>query len=138
MVLLCDYGLRSDQNPMVFVLVAFLYRVIRLLGLDSPPPLENPGDPAQVLERDVQNRLVWACYFIDLFMATGVEKNACWKGSAPDILLPAPDEFFSVQSPAIQYALPDMDGMLDANIITELDLPAVSIIAILLRIQGLR
>lgn len=121
MLLLCDYGLRADQNAMVFVLISFLYRTIRLLSLDSPEPLESPASPDEILQREMENRVVWSCYFIDVFVASGVEKNSCWKDYIPDIPLPCPEQnFLSCTLSAPQYlqrveevgivpAMPDLD-----------------------------
>lgn len=138
MTLLCDYGVRADQNSMVFVLVSFLYRVIRLHGLDNPEPLEDPSDYAAWMQRDTENRLAWACYFIDFFTATGVEKNSCWKNFSPNIPLPAVDRMFTPGATTPQHFLltTESTGILSA--LPDLDLPALSILVVRLRMTGLR
>ena len=138
MTLLCDYGVRADQNSMVFVLVSFLYRVIRLHGLDNPEPLEDPHDYAALMQRDTENRLVWACYFIDFFTATGVVKNSCWNNFTPNIPLPVVDRTFAHETSSIRHFLltTESNGIVPA--LPDLDLPALSVLVIRLRMTGLR
>ncbi|KAH7329468.1 hypothetical protein B0I35DRAFT_474073 [Stachybotrys elegans] len=138
MVLLCDFGIRADQNPMVFVLVAFLYRVIRLLELDHRPPLENPFDPQQVGQRETENRLVWACYFIDLFLTTGVSENSCWKDYTPGIPLPCLEQNFVAKVPSPQQFLPDVEANLTPDAVKRMDISALSILVIRLRARVLK
>lgn len=138
MVLLCDYGIRADQNSMVFVLVSFLYRVIRLLGLDDPGPLENPNDYLAALQRETENRLVWACFFTDLFTATGVDKNACWKGVTPNIPLPCAEWTSLSQTSIPQHYLAHVENSAMSSVLHDLDLSGLSILVMRLRMTSLR
>lgn len=123
---------------MVFVVISFLYRVVRLLGLDSPDPLENPTDYTAIMQRDTENRLAWACYFIDLFMATGVDKNVCWNGAVPSIPLPSVQQPFMSQTSVRQYNLAEVENSGIVPAIMDLDLSSLSILIIRLRMTGLR
>ncbi|UKZ77094.1 hypothetical protein TrVFT333_004812 [Trichoderma virens FT-333] len=67
--LLCEYGLREDQHALVFILLAFLHRAIRLLSLDSPHPLPSNSTTAQIMQREIENRIVWASFLIDSLAA---------------------------------------------------------------------
>lgn len=138
MTLLCDYGVRADQNSMVFVLVSFLYRIIRLHGLDDPEPLETPNDHAALMQRDTENRLVWACYFIDFFTATGVEKNSCWKNFTPNIPLPVVDRTFAQEALPMRHFLLTTESTGRVSALPDLDLSALSVLVIRLRMTGLR
>lgn len=137
MVLLCDYGIRADMNSMVFVLVSFLYRVVRLHGLDNPDPTPALPNYSVLRERDMQNRLVWACYFVDLFTATGVDKNACWKGTVPNIPLPLNNHSITSQTTLPGHGLLHVEEQGVVPFIQDLDLSALSILVIRLRMTGL-
>lgn len=117
----------------MFILSAFLYRAIRLLSLDSPRPLDNRPSASQIIQRESENRLVWASYYIDILIGTGVDKNMCWKGHTPDIPLPCPDQDFLSQSLSPpHYVVPvEESGILP--VIKELDLSALAVLVIRLR-----
>jgi hypothetical protein len=137
MVLLCDYGLRTDQNSMVFIMVAFLYRLIRLLGLDEMRPLSDNATPTMIIERETEHRLVWACFFIDLFMSTAGPKNMNWREHVPNIPLPRSDLSFLVPtSPRFYLSTIDDSGV--APVIQDLDISALAVLVMRLRIAGLQ
>lgn len=123
---------------MVFVLVSFLYRVIRLHGLDNPDPLPASPDQSVLRQRDMENRLVWACYFIDLFTATGVDKNACWKGTIPNIPLPLINHPNTPQHPPSENGLLEVEELGVVPFIQNLDLSALLILVVRLRMTSLR
>ncbi|KAI6783981.1 uncharacterized protein J7T54_001857 [Emericellopsis cladophorae] len=137
MVLLCDYGVRSDQNSMVFILVAFLYRVIRLHGLDSFNVHETLQDYEAARQREVETRLVWACYFIDLFTATGVEKNACWHGE-PTLPLPILDRTHVTHYVQARHTLKSIDANGVHAALNDLDLSGILVLVVRLRRTTLR
>ncbi|KAL7974367.1 hypothetical protein HDV63DRAFT_111362 [Trichoderma sp. SZMC 28014] len=138
LALLCEYGLREDQHALVFILVAFLHRAIRLLSLDSPRPLHNRRTAAQVIQREVENRIVWASFVIDGLAANGVEENMCWKDHVPEIPLPCPDDCFASQLASPPHYLLQIEdsGMQEA--ITELDLSSLMILVVRLRTKGMQ
>lgn len=119
MVLLCDYGFRADQHAAVFVLVSFLYRVIRILSLDRARPVRDEKDSDEVLQRQTENRLVWACYFIDQITSSGIDKNSCWRDHLPYLPLlgsearpqmyPMPMYIHQAEGDNLQYALQTLD-----------------------------
>ncbi|KAK4079651.1 transcriptional regulator family: Fungal Specific TF [Trichoderma harzianum] len=132
--LLCEYGLREDQHALVFILLAFLHRAIRLLSLDSPRPLPNHPTTAQMMQREIENRIVWASFVIDSLAANGVEKNMCWKDHIPSIPLPCSDDCFNTSQLSVprHYLLQIEDsGMQTA--ISELDLSALLVVVVRLR-----
>jgi hypothetical protein len=137
LVLLCDYGLRTDQNSMVFILVGILYRLVRLLGLDNPQPLPDTASAAAVIARESEHRLVWACFFIDLFMSTAGPEDMNWKDHTPSIPLPRSDPSFL--SPAsLKHHVSTIDETGIMSIIDELDLSALAVLVMRLRIAGLQ
>lgn len=133
MVLLCDYGLREDRNAMVFVLIAFLYRMVRLLSLDDQRQLESPSSPAEFIQRECEIRLVWACYYIDVLVGTGVDKNLCWRDGAPNIPLPCSDEHFLSQTPGTPFMIDQIERNNLALAVPQLGLQALTILVVRLR-----
>lgn len=123
---------------MVFILLAFLHRAIRLLSLDSPRPLHNRCTAAQVIQREVENRIVWASFVIDGLAANGVEKNMCWKDHIPEIPLPCPDDCFTSQLASPQHYLLQVEGSGMQEAITELDLSSLMILVVRLRTKGMQ
>ncbi|KAK5989832.1 hypothetical protein PT974_08093 [Cladobotryum mycophilum] len=100
--LLCEYELQAERTDAVFLLVSYLYRGIRLLGLDAPPLILHPdSECSQITEMECNNRLVWACFFFDRYVANGIEKN-----------------MYEIEGPEV------------AVVAQRLDLPALSILAI--------
>ncbi|KAL7792436.1 hypothetical protein V8C37DRAFT_380295 [Trichoderma ceciliae] len=131
--LLCEYGLREDQHALVFIMLAFLHRSIRLLSLDSPRPMHGHHTAAQMNQREVETRLVWASFVMDGLVANGVEKNMCWKDHIPNIPLPCPDDCFTSRLSSPPYYLLQLEtpGMHPA--IAELDLSSLLIVVVRLR-----
>ncbi|RFU75772.1 hypothetical protein TARUN_6531 [Trichoderma arundinaceum] len=131
--LLCEYGLREDQHALVFIMLAFLHRAIRLLSLDSPRPLHNHHTAAQMIQREVENRIVWASFIIDSLAANGVEKNMCWKDHIPDIPLPCSEDCFTSQLSSPPHYLLQVEDSGIHTAIAELDLPSLLILVVRLR-----
>ncbi|PNP54047.1 hypothetical protein THARTR1_05254 [Trichoderma harzianum] len=132
--LLCEYGLREDQHALVFILLAFLHRAIRLLGLDSPRPLPSHPTTAQMMQREIENRIVWASFVIDSLSANGVEKNMCWKDHIPSIPLPCSDDcFVTSQLSAPRHYLLQIENSGMHTAISELDLSALLVVVVRLR-----
>ncbi|TQV94492.1 Fungal transcriptional regulatory protein [Cordyceps javanica] len=133
MVLLCDYSLREDKNAMVFVLISVLYRMVRLLSLDSYRPLDANATPTEIMERESEIRLVWACYYLDVLVGNGVEKNLCWRDDVPSIPLPCPEQNFTSQTASHPYFLEDIEQNDMTEVIPHLDFQALSILILRLR-----
>ncbi|OAA72310.1 Fungal transcriptional regulatory protein [Cordyceps fumosorosea ARSEF 2679] len=133
MVLLCDYSLREDKNAMVFVLISVLYRMVRLLSLDSYRPLDPDATPTEIMERESEIRLVWACYYLDVLVGNGVEKNLCWRDDVPAIPLPCPEQSFTSQTASQPYFLEDIERNDLADVVPHLDFQALSILILRLR-----
>jgi hypothetical protein len=133
MVLLCDYGLREDRNAMVYVLVAVLYRMVRLLDLDSHRALSDNATPAEIMERECEIRLVWACYYLDVLVGNGVEKNLCWRDDVPAIPLPCPEQDFLAQTASRPYFLEEIERSNIELLLPNLDFQALSIVILRLR-----
>lgn len=136
--LLCEYGLREDQHALVFILLAFMHRAIRLLNLDSPRPLSSHCTTTQMMQREIENRLVWACFVIDNLTANGVEKNMCWK-EVPSIPLPCSDDCFNasqLSSPPAYLLQIEDSGMHSAA--AELDLASLMVVVVRLRTKAMQ
>ncbi|EGR45648.1 uncharacterized protein TRIREDRAFT_110689 [Trichoderma reesei QM6a] len=132
--LLCEYGLREDQHALVFIMLAFLHRAIRLLSLDAPRPLPSLCTTAQMMQREVENRIVWACFLIDSLAANGVEKNMCWKDNVPNIPLPCSDDCFNTsQVPSTPHYLSQIEDSAMHTVIADLDLAALLVVVVRLR-----
>ncbi|KAL7943541.1 hypothetical protein V8C42DRAFT_329365 [Trichoderma barbatum] len=132
--LLCEYGLREDQHALVFILLAFLHRAIRLLSLDAPSPLPSHPTTAQIMQREIENRIVWASFAIDSLAANGVEKNMCWKDHLPSIPLPYSDDCFNTsQLSAPPHYLPQIEESGMHTSVSELDLSALLVVVVRLR-----
>jgi len=116
---------------MAFVLVGCIYRQLCLLGFDSPI------DPTQVsADREIENRLVWACYCLDALFASGVDKNSCWRENYPRNPLPCSDSDFLSRTMSKSPTL--ADALENPSIVRGLDLPALNAILIHLRTKVLR
>ena len=137
-VLLCDYCFRAEKNAAVFVLVAFLYRVIRLLALDQPRPLRTILGPTDWTERESENRLVWACYFVDAMVSSGVEKNECWGDRVPISALPCPEEHFLSQALSSQPTIAEVENREAVSIFPHLDISSLLLLIVRLRTRVLR
>lgn len=118
---------------MVFVLISVLYRMVRLLSLDSYRPLEANATSTEIMERESEIRLVWACYYLDVLVGNGVEKNLCWRGDVPSIPLPCPEQNFLSQTASQPYFLEDIERNDMADVIPHLDFQAISILILRLR-----
>ncbi|KAF4951510.1 hypothetical protein FSARC_12904 [Fusarium sarcochroum] len=137
MILLCEYGSRADQHSLVFMLGGCIYRAMRLLSLDNPRKNTQSIDQLTGdLEEEINNRIVWASYTIDILLSSGVDKNSSWREDIPQVPLPCSDKDFLLQSPSPRRFLHQSDS--SATTIKELDLPALLIILAKLRGQVLR
>jgi hypothetical protein len=85
----------------------------------------------------VETRLVWACYFVDLFTATGVEKNACWQGE-PTLPLPILDRTHITQFVQPRHTLKSIDAGGVQAALEDLDLSGILVLVVRLRRSGLR
>ncbi|KAL7920929.1 hypothetical protein ACQKWADRAFT_297116 [Trichoderma austrokoningii] len=136
--LLCEYGLREDQHALVFILLAFLHRAIRLLSLDSPRPLQSHHTAAQVIQREIENRIVWASFVMDGLAANGIEKNMCWRDHIPEIPLPCPDDCFTSQLTSPPRYLLQIEGSGMHEAVAELDLSSLMVLVVRLRTKGMQ
>ncbi|OAL42991.1 hypothetical protein IQ07DRAFT_650613 [Pyrenochaeta sp. DS3sAY3a] len=104
------------------------------LTVSAFPPFmqDETVDP----KREVEIRVVWSCYAVDVITASGVDKNSTWRGDFPEIPLPCSEAEFLTQISSrptlLSYALEH------PAIIQSLDLPALSAIVIHLRSAVLR
>ncbi|KAI0019705.1 fungal-specific transcription factor domain-containing protein [Xylariomycetidae sp. FL0641] len=136
LLLLCEYGLRTDQNALIFTLTGCAFRAMRLLGLDAPSePANNDQTPANALDREIKNRIVWACYTIDALVASGVDQNSSWRDEFPRVPLPCSDHDFLSQTPAPAQHLSPMLQPESMSNIRNLSLSSLSIVLIRLRSQ---
>ncbi|KAK4234452.1 hypothetical protein C8A03DRAFT_47227 [Achaetomium macrosporum] len=135
MILLCEYGLRTEQNSLVFMLCGCLYRATRLLGLDNAPQdLRAASQLSGSLEEEVHHRLVWASYTIDILLSSGVDKNSSWREDLPQVPLPCSDRDFLLQTPSPMRFLSDADGENMAAFVKDLDM--LALVTMLVRLRG--
>lgn len=121
------------------------YRVLQLLRLDIPQHSRltsdaSPSGPLTgALQQEVENRLVWACYALDVLIASGVDANSSWHNRLPNVPLPCSDKAFLAQapgpSPTLREVLPQSGNPAS---VYELELPALLVVLIRLRSQVLR
>lgn len=134
MVLLCEYAHRSGQFALAFVLGGCIFRQLRLLDLDAIPPDAESGLVSP--ESELNIRLAWACYSIDVLLASGVDKNSSWKDGFPHLPLPCSDGEFLSQTSSnplyLSYVLQNPHTM------RRLDAPALSSLLAYLRTKVLR
>ena len=139
MVLLCEYGIRTDRNAQVFVLSGCLFRSLRLLGFDMPQqPTTVSESPSEILQQETENRVVWACYHVDLMLASGVDKNSLWHDDVPLIPLPSSNESFLSLTPSRTLNLTEVETLENMSMARQLDLPTLIIILMRLRSVVLR
>lgn len=135
MILLCEYGLRMDQHSLAFILSSCVFRTMRLLGLDNPPATLDATEPQpHSLKEEIEYRVVWSCYTLDVFMSSGVNKNSSWREDLPQIPLPRSDNDFLLQTPSPQHFLSWVECPSALPFVKDLDLP--SLVAILIRLRG--
>lgn len=124
---------------MVYVLCGYLFRAIQLLGLDSPHQQTTvSGLPSEILEGEVENRIVWACYQIDLLLASGVDRNSLWRGDFPTIPLPCSDRDFLSPIYISPQFLPDPEDPDSLSVLGQFDLPSLVTVLIKIRATVLR
>ncbi|KAH7000660.1 hypothetical protein EDB80DRAFT_724325 [Ilyonectria destructans] len=135
MILLCEYGLRTDQHSLAFILSGCVFRTMRLLGLDNPPATLDATEPQpHSLKEEIEYRVVWSCYTLDVLMSSGVNKNSSWREDVPQIPLPRSDKDFLLQTSSPQHFLSWVECPSALPIVKDLDLP--SLVAILIRLRG--
>ncbi|OIW27650.1 hypothetical protein CONLIGDRAFT_441613 [Coniochaeta ligniaria NRRL 30616] len=137
MVLLCEYGLRTDQNTLVFVLSACLFRSLRLLGLDTPQR-EDEKTATEILEQETERRIVWASYHIDVLISTGVDRNSMWRDEIPPIPLPCLNQDFLSLTTSARHFLATFESAESMTLLGQLDLPSLVTVLIRLRYSVLR
>jgi hypothetical protein len=108
MVLVCEYGIIVDDQPLAFLLLGCSYRIIRILGLDDPNRYLDSKTLAETTQGESERRLVWSCFILDSLVASGVESNSGWR-HYPKIPLPAPDHAFISQSLKSAASMPTID-----------------------------
>ena len=87
-----------------------------------------------MMQREVENRIVWACFVIDGLAANGVEKNMCWKDNVPNIPLPCSDDCFNTsQLSLIPHYLSQIEDSAMHTVIADLDLAALLVVVVRLR-----
>lgn len=139
MLLLCEYGFRTDQYALVFTLSGSLFRALRLLGLDSPSLLPaSSGSPTDRLTQETEGRLVWACYHLDLLLSSGVDKHSLWRDDYPRIPLPCSNQDFLTLSHSAPYYLSHLEVAEALPAVGEFDMPALITVLIRLRSTVLR
>lgn len=136
MILLCEYGLRTEQHSLVFILSGCIFRTIRLLGLDIPPR-ESEEQPTS-LEKEINNRLVWSCYTLDVLLASGVDKNSSWRNDVPSVALPSSDKDFLLRVSTTPQYLEEIEASSSFHLVSQSDLPTIITILARLRCKVLR
>ncbi|KAF3807977.1 hypothetical protein GCG54_00015359 [Colletotrichum gloeosporioides] len=119
--------MRTGQSAFVFILLGFMYRSMRLLGLDVDVStrLSHPPSATNFFQSESRSRLVWYCYAVDTLAASGVAANSSWPHKPPEIPLPCNDRDFLARCPSrSEVCLKDLDqpkGLSQA--VAQLDLP---------------
>ncbi|KAI1265393.1 hypothetical protein F5Y18DRAFT_386404 [Xylariaceae sp. FL1019] len=111
---------------------------MRLLSLDVEPAPDTASTPDSLLDRQIKDRLVWAVYIMDSFVASGVDQNSMWRSDIPRTPLPWTDrEFLTRTAPRRQYLGPIMQAG-SMRIIRHFDVFSLTIVLIKLRNDVLR
>ncbi|RSL65958.1 hypothetical protein CEP51_012921 [Fusarium floridanum] len=135
MILLCEYGLRNDQHSLVFMLCGCVFRAMRLLGLGSPPQhLQATTQLSGNLEQEINHRVVWACYTIDVLLSSGVDKNSSWREDIPQVPLPCSDKDFLLQTPSHKRFLSGIEQEDMSTFVKDLDL--LPLVTVLVKLRG--
>ncbi|KAF5005041.1 hypothetical protein FDECE_8457 [Fusarium decemcellulare] len=96
MVLVCEYGIGTEDHGMVFQLMGCCHRLVRLLGIDEQKT-SSFGSSAQAQTRiESERRLAWSCYILDNVVGAGVDANMAWP-RCPAMPLPIADHEFASQ-----------------------------------------
>lgn len=137
MVLVCEHGICTGNHGMVFQLIGCCFRLVRLLGLDTPRRSQSDASSEDRIQAEVERRLVWSCYILDNLVGSGVDGNLSWP-TCPRIPLPVGEhEFVSGSIPEqSQLATPLAFG--DQLARTKLNLRSNIIYLLSLRTQVLR
>lgn len=138
MVLVCQYGVRTEDLGMVFQLIGCCYRLVRLLGLGEERlnlPTTSPDDNTRI---ESERRLIWSCYILDNLIGAGVKDNHCWM-ACPSIPLPVSETDFVSRMLPSHNELPTIKAFSDDDTITQrLNLRSHIIHLVSLRTQVLR
>ena len=113
LLLFCEYGLRTDDNTLVFMLIGCCYRMIRMLQLDTEPSTDHSKAiaPDVLTQHENRRRLVWSCFTLDASISASLSANICWANDRPRIALPCRETDFLQQTPSEPLYL-DSDGLL--------------------------
>ncbi|KAF4463190.1 hypothetical protein FALBO_9980 [Fusarium albosuccineum] len=96
MVLVCEYGVGTEDHGMVFQLMGCCHRLVRLLGIDEQKT-SSFGCSAQAQTRiESERRLAWSCYILDNVVGAGVDANMA-RPRCPAMPLPIADHEFTSQ-----------------------------------------
>ncbi|EEU40352.1 uncharacterized protein NECHADRAFT_76532 [Fusarium vanettenii 77-13-4] len=118
-----------------FMLCGCVFRAMRLLGLDSPPQhLQAAAQLSGNLEQEINHRIVWACYTIDVLLSSGVDKNSSWREDIPQVPLPCSDKDFLLQTPSRKRFLSGIEQEDMSTFVKDLDL--LPLVTVLVRLRG--
>ncbi|KAF4980458.1 hypothetical protein FDECE_17877 [Fusarium decemcellulare] len=136
---MCALSARTDQHSLVFMLCGCVFRAMRLLGLDNPPRNSQPGGQLSGnLEEEINHRIVWASYTIDVLLSSGVDKNSSWREDIPQVPLPCSDKDFLLQTPSPRRFLSRAGSEDTTTLVRDLDLLPLITILVMLRGKVLR
>ncbi|KAK5163457.1 uncharacterized protein LTR77_010639 [Saxophila tyrrhenica] len=137
LLLLCEYAHRTEHFSWAFGMAGCVFRHIRILGLDVPR-----GDSSSLSlvtpEREIEHRIVWASYSIDVLLGSGVDKHSSWGNDFPRIPLPCSNESVLSQEASQPLFLASIEELGTSSIVPVLDLPALNVVLIHLRTRVLR
>lgn len=136
LVLLCEHAHRTERFSSAFALAGYLFRQVRVLGLDTPSE-SNPVEVDALHARELEQRVVWASYCIDVLLASGVDKHSSWRTEVPRIPLPCPNAAFMTKEASHSHFMPILEGRNSWSSISQLDLPALNVVLIYLRTRVL-
>ncbi|KAJ3526710.1 hypothetical protein NM208_g11057 [Fusarium decemcellulare] len=137
MVLVCEYGIGTEDHGMVFQLMGCCHRLVRLLGIDEQKT-SSFGCSAQAQTRiESERRLAWSCYILDNVVGAGVDANMAWP-RCPAMPLPIADHEFTSQVVPTGEELPTVHSFDSAALPRKHNLRSHIIFLVSLRTQVLR
>ncbi|KAF1953426.1 hypothetical protein CC80DRAFT_451000 [Byssothecium circinans] len=110
LVLLHDYEARMGNYAGSFLLTGLIIRMAHVLQINIEPSRdilckEDPGASNEVSLRESRRRLMWACYMIDIWAGSGIDRLTILNERDIKLQLPCNERQFLLQIPNVTELL---------------------------------